>query len=601
MNRRFHACVFIGLIAGLAYAQPSLAQSSMGDSLKRLDRNGDGQIEPDEITSLARPFMERVGRARRISLDRPNSVNRWLEAVQYFYSEQNGSSGRHVRPQGESSVKPFGPDQEQAIVPEFGLAEIKFPYTQEDLDEADRTLRRSDRNKDGYLDTREIARADWTHRDPYEEDANNDLRLDRLELAQRYARRRLIKDDSGELIRKAWRTGSGVRESEQTAQRQTPSNDWRRGGRRYYLTATVLSRFDTNKNGRLDQKEALPLGVPAGRIDTDRDGELSREELYAYFGEIQDKSESQAAGLPGWFAELDTNRDRQVAMSEFTGEWTEEKLDEFLQWDANGDGLLTSAEIMNSNSLVGGSFGNETAEVLPPKKTIISEIVVDDDFLIGDLNVQLSITHTYVSQLDAYLIGPDGQRVELFTEIGGHDDHFDQTVFDDQSRYPIVKARPPFKGTFIPEALTKKQPSLSSFNDKSVRGVWQLSISSSRSDRFGMLHNWTLIAKPKDRLDSIVAAPASDGPQPVARTDYSRFSSRSTAKPLLGGKSPYITGDVKVKYSGEQKKVEWQRQIERYREYIKERRASGNLSEKESRVFEEKLKMIDAKSKKKER
>ncbi|MEL6110702.1 MAG: proprotein convertase P-domain-containing protein [Planctomycetota bacterium] len=46
------------------------------------------------------------------------------------------------------------------------------------------------------------------------------------------------------------------------------------------------------------------------------------------------------------------------------------------------------------------------------------------------MNVRLNITHTHVSQLDGYLTGPDGQRIELFTGVGGHDDHFNGTVFD---------------------------------------------------------------------------------------------------------------------------------------------------------------------------
>jgi subtilisin-like proprotein convertase family protein len=162
--------------------------------------------------------------------------------------------------------------------------------------------------------------------------------------------------------------------------------------------------------------------------------------------------------------------------------------------------------------MVGGSYVNDDAELLPPHKTIISEIEVNEDYLIGDLNVRLLITHTHVSFLDAYLTGPDGTRVELFAEIGGEGDHFDQTVFDDQSQFPIVKAKPPFKGSFMPGAQIKRQPSLSSFNGKSIKGVWQLVVRGTRSERFGMLHSWGLIVKPQDHmLDSTPAALPEDG------------------------------------------------------------------------------------------
>nr|MBC8874928.1 proprotein convertase P-domain-containing protein [Planctomycetota bacterium] len=117
----------------------------------------------------------------------------------------------------------------------------------------------------------------------------------------------------------------------------------------------------------------------------------------------------------------------------------------------------------------------------------------------------------YISYLDAYLTGPDGQRIELFTEVGGEGDHFDETILDDQGRYPIVKARPPFKGTFLPEALIKKQPSLSHFNGKSVKGVWQLVVRCTRSERFGMLHNWGLIVRPEEgMLGSTMAVPSQE-------------------------------------------------------------------------------------------
>jgi subtilisin-like proprotein convertase family protein len=116
------------------------------------------------------------------------------------------------------------------------------------------------------------------------------------------------------------------------------------------------------------------------------------------------------------------------------------------------------------------------------------------------LNVQVSITHTHTSYLDAYLTGPDGQRVELFAEVGGHDDNFDETVFDDQARETITRARPPFKGTFTPSALSKRQPGLASFNGKNVRGVWQLIVRGTRSERFGMLHSWGLIIKPQEEI-----------------------------------------------------------------------------------------------------
>ena len=519
----------LGCLFACLVASPTLAQSGLRESLERLDRNENGEIDPEEITPLSRPYLERVAKARRMSLDRPYDIERWQEAARVYFALSNGVSDERIRPTTNSTVQPFGPLPDQPVVPEFGLAEIKYPYTQEDLDEADRTLRRSDRNDDGYIDVEESKRAVWTHRDPFEMDMNKDARLSRQELAQRYARRRLLDGASSELVQRARRVGNGIERSSRGDNNRREESSWWRRGSRYYLTATILGRFDRNKNGRLEPDEASNIGFDTGAIDVDRNGELSRDELHEYLTALQDEIGDLEDGLPGWFFELDANRDEQVAMSEFTDEWTQDKIDEFTSIDLNQDGLLTASEVLKAKSMVGGSYNNEEAMILPPRKTIISEIDVEDDFLIGDLNLRLSISHTHTSYLDAYLTGPDGQRIELFTEVGGSDDHFENTVFDDQSRYPITKARPPFKGTFLPEAVVKRQPGLGHFNGKSIKGVWQLVIRCSRSERFGMLHGWGLIVTPiDDMMDSPATAPEDDGPQGAATASSGYQPSRSS-------------------------------------------------------------------------
>ena len=503
MNRffttnQFLVCLTI-LIGSCCLNQPLLGQAAFRQALEQLDTNQNGEIEPDEITPLARPYLERIARELRFSLRRPVGINELQEAARVYHALRNGVSGRDVRPEGQSTVKAFGADGDQPLVPEFGLAEIKFPYTQADMDEADQTIRRYDKNRDGYVDRAEAAVSRWTHRSPFEMDLNKDDRLSRMELGQRYARRRLLDNASEELRQKSRRLESQRGDSGRNEERRQDESQWRRGSSRYWLTASMLARFDSNRNGRLESNEAKKLGIPLGHIDVNRDGELSRDELHEHLMELQEAAGDLAEGLPAWFFELDKNRDQQVSMSEFTTEWTDEKVQEFRSMDSNEDGVLTSSEVAGSTAVAGGSYVSQKAQVLSPRKTIISEIEVNDDYLIRDLNVQISITHSSVSRLDGYLTGPDGQRIELFTEIGGSDDHFDQTIFDDQSRVPITKARPPFKGAFIPEGMLKKQPSLSHFNGKSVKGVWQLVIRGTRNERFGMLHDWRLIVKPQEK------------------------------------------------------------------------------------------------------
>ena len=496
-----------------------LGQAGLREALERLDRDGDGEIEPEEITPLARPYLERIMRASRMRIDRDNDIEDLQEAARRYYAQQNGQSDLPVRPTRENAVKKFGTDPGQALVPEFGLPEVKYPYTQDDLNYAIRTIRSHDRNGDGYIDRVEASRERWTHRDPFADDLNKDDRLSRLELAQRYARRRLLDEASDELRLKDRRTGGEVQPVARRDNDRRSDSSWRRRGSSNWLSSSVLERFDANRNGLLEAHESKELGMPVGQIDLNLDGELSRDELQAYLAPLQEQAGQLSEGIPGWFFELDVDRDRQVSMSEFTVEWTEEKMNEFTSLDLNGDGLLTTDEVARSKAMMGGSYTNHNAEVLPPGKTVISEIEINEEFLIADLNLQLSITHTNVGDLDAFLTGPDGQRVELFTEVGGRDNNFEGTIFDDQSEYPITKARPPFKGTFLPEAAIKREPSLSHFTGKSVTGVWQLVVRGTRSERFGMLHNWSLLIRPEEQMPGQLPSVVEEEPRPEATSE----------------------------------------------------------------------------------
>ncbi|MCM2372680.1 proprotein convertase P-domain-containing protein [Aporhodopirellula aestuarii] len=476
--------------------QRVFAQAGLRESLEQLDTNGNGEIDPKEITPLARPYLERIAEARRMSLDRPNRIDKLQEAARIYYAKQNGVAREEVRPERVGQLRPFGTARHEPLVPEFGIGDVKYPYTEGDLDEAEKSLRRYDRDRDGTIDRDEARRGDWTHRDPFADDLNKDDRLSRLELAQRYARRRMLSSESSELLQKVKRAGTGIEPSKTVSR----SDDYRgrraRGGTTQWLSASIMGRFDLNRNGKLEREESARLGMPVAEMDLDRNGEISREELHQHLEQVQEEVGGLNEGIPGWFYERDIDRDNQVSLAEFAPEPTPETIAEFVSWDANDDGLITTAELMGLRAAVGGTFRCDEGVALPPGRTVISEIEIDEDFLIADLNVQLSITHSYTGYLDAYLTGPGGERIELFTEVGGTDDNFNETIFDDQATNPIVKGRPPFEGSYIPEGLLKREPGLSIFNGKSVKGIWQLVIRGTRSDRFGMLHSWSLQARP---------------------------------------------------------------------------------------------------------
>jgi len=102
--------------------------------------------------------------------------------------------------------------------------------------------------------------------------------------------------------------------------------------------------------------------------------------------------------------------------------------------------------------------------------------------VITDVNVRFSARHTHDSDLDVYLL-PPGQAmyVELFTDVGGSQDNFQETILDDQAATPITSGAAPFQGTYIPEG------SLASLNGKNPNGVWALVVADDSDGDSGYL------------------------------------------------------------------------------------------------------------------
>ena len=506
----------------LLLPMPAWGQSRTMEFLRRMDENGNGRIDPGEISDRARPYIERYANIAGLRMSESMRLSRLEDAVKEYYrrreseGSQNSQSSSGDRSGSSSSagavrVPGFGPAFGAPPVPGFGLeTEAKYRYTRDDERRADSRLQRDDRNRDGVIDRAEARMADWSERDPFIYDFNNDGRLSRHEIAQRYAKRRIDDDQRREARRQEQQREQSrddrSREASRDDSRSRSSNDSRdsrysqqrsnvdRGA--YYLAVTLLSRYDANRNGRLDRSEWSNVGENIVQADQDQDGQIARDELTQWVTlESQKRTREVPPELPEWFIEHDTNEDGQISMAEFAKQWTDELAEEFIGYDHDGDGIITSDEAIQVETSLVGSYVDKLAKVILPRTTLVADIEVEDDYLIGDLDVQLSITHTSADQLDVYLIGPEGQRIELFTAVGGNDDHFDRTILDDEASTRISSARPPFAGRFQPESAGSRSPSLRHFYGKSVHGLWQLMIRSTRSDRSGVLHGWSLIVK----------------------------------------------------------------------------------------------------------
>lgn len=409
----------------------------------------------------------------------------------------------------------FGPLQGERAVPGFGpAAATGVLIAPEDLARADERLQRYDTNRDGYIDGSEASKAPWRE-EPFQFDIDRDSRLSRVELARRYALRRAA-EASGVQGPSSLRGGPSPpgsnpsweeqqrREQERRAAEEAAR---RRGSFRgtresWHLTETLISRHDLNRDGMLDAAECRGMGLAAASADTDRDQRINRPELAAWLAE-QEAAQGRAVvrELPSWFVEKDVNSDGQVQMSEFTREWTGERLDEFARMDLNRDGMIVPDECLQALNRMNEEYANHRFQMIPTKGTIRTEIDVEEKETIADLDVQLSITHTHDEHLNVFLIGPEGQRVELFTGVGGHDDHFDKTILDEESPRSILRAAPPFPDRYQTEESSRGGKGLKQFYGQSMAGTWTLLIEAN-SDRPGVLHGWSLIFRRAEDAES---------------------------------------------------------------------------------------------------
>jgi predicted outer membrane repeat protein len=133
--------------------------------------------------------------------------------------------------------------------------------------------------------------------------------------------------------------------------------------------------------------------------------------------------------------------------------------------------------------------------------TVYSSLGIPESFTITDLNVQVDITMPNSNgDLNVFLIGPDGTRVELFTDVGlMSKDDFKNTILDDEASISVRDGRGRFEGTYRPEGK------LSKFDGKNAHGTWKLEITDDWANNVGTLNSWKLIIESPNVLSWIPA------------------------------------------------------------------------------------------------
>ena len=105
----------------------------------------------------------------------------------------------------------------------------------------------------------------------------------------------------------------------------------------------------------------------------------------------------------------------------------------------------------------GGDFNLPILDPSGPGGLMTMAVIeVPDPFIINDLDVHISITHTSVFDLQLFVQSPVGTRMCLnmydFTEFFEGAD-YKQTIFDDEAHVSIEEGEPPFTGRFRPKAI----------------------------------------------------------------------------------------------------------------------------------------------------
>ena len=153
------------------------------------------------------------------------------------------------------------------------------------------------------------------------------------------------------------------------------------------------------------------------------------------------------------------------------------------------------------NALNGINITNNRVTPIRDNSRVTSQITINQDINIRDLNVAINITHTNRSDLIITIKSPWGQIVTLSNRRGGTGDHFSNTLFDDSAALSIssLSSTGNGGGTYRPES------SLSIFNGKNAKGIWTITVEDRATGNTGTLNSWKLNFLSDSTVSSTVA------------------------------------------------------------------------------------------------
>ena len=163
---------------------------------------------------------------------------------------------------------------------------------------------------------------------------------------------------------------------------------------------------------------------------------------------------------------------------------------------------------------------------------------VGSSFTLSDVNVNVSINHSYVGDLKIVLQSPSGTSVTLLDRPGrttsgyGCSDNDMAVTFDDASGVNLEShcsgTTPWYSGTGAPFA------SLSAFNGQNVSGTWTLTVSDHAGSDTGSVTSWSLDTTPVLQGACTVCEDTQTGVGEVSQAASGEFLSANRPNPFDG-------------------------------------------------------------------
>ncbi len=377
--------------------------------MERMDQNGNGKLEENEVSDRARGFLEGMVRQSGKSLKFPLSISDVAGGSSSGGRDRGGRSrGRDDDKRKKDDkdeefeyplVKGFGEDTNYTS---FGVdpnllngrsVDIERMFDDSVLSTLDRTMERYDKDKNGVLEYEEWQGIPWQS-DPRESDLDNDGRLTRAEMAERYRTRNSSSSrsrnsrssersrggddrgrsgspfgssffggfsrggDSGRGGRGGGDSGRGGRggDSGRGGRGGGDSGRGGRGGPSGFNPASMLQRFDQDGDGSIDfskMSEGVKRFLSSRGVNTT--GKVKITDIAKQMsggssgrsrsGQQQQKQETPTSKLIEGADSYDGQYSfrKEAKRPKGTPRWWDDK-------DENADGQVTMGEYMNSRS-----------------------------------------------------------------------------------------------------------------------------------------------------------------------------------------------------------------------------------------------------------